>query len=75
MRIKRTNTDLQELVLGTCIGVSVIADALVRDGLVERETLTASLVEAGMLARGQRRIPLAAILWLMENLNIEDRAA
>jgi hypothetical protein len=68
MRTKRADTDLHELVLGACIGVSVIADALVRQGLIERETLTASLAEAGMLVHGRRRVPLASILWLMENM-------
>ena len=68
MRTRRTDTELQELVLGACIGASVIADVLVREGIIERETLTASLAEAGMLMRGQRRIPVATILWLMENM-------
>jgi hypothetical protein len=36
MRAQRTDTNLQELVLGACVGVSVIADALVREGLIER---------------------------------------
>ena len=67
----RISTNPQELVMGACIGVSIIADALIRDGLIEREILTARLAEAAMLMCGQRRIPLVAILWLMENLSID----
>jgi hypothetical protein len=71
----RISMNLQELVIGACIGVSIIADALVRDGLIEREILTAPLAEAAMLMHGQRRIPLAAILWLMENLGTDGCSA
>ena len=74
MRAQRTDTNLQELVLGACVGVSVIADALVREGLIERETLTAPLAAAAMLMRGQRRIPVTAMLWLMENLSADAAA-
>ncbi|HVB15965.1 MAG TPA: hypothetical protein VNF04_05500 [Stellaceae bacterium] len=52
--------------MGTWVGVSLIADTLVREGVIEREALAAPLAEAAMLAKGHRRAALAALLFLID---------
>jgi hypothetical protein len=46
---------LNALVLGTLIGTSLIADSLVRNGVIERSELVAPLSEAESLATDERR--------------------
>jgi hypothetical protein len=58
-----------DLLVGTWAGISLIAEALVRAGLIEKEAVTAPLTEAAMLARGRRQTPLLALLWFIENLS------
>jgi hypothetical protein len=68
MKIEDESKTLSEMLVGTWIGVSLIADALVSARLIDREALTAPLAEASMLARGQRLVPLLAMLWFIDNL-------
>lgn len=69
MERKEEITVAPDLLLGTWAAIALIADALARAGLIERETLTAPLTEAAALARGQRLVPLLAMLWFIENLS------
>jgi hypothetical protein len=57
---------LNALVLGTLIGVSLIADSLVRAGVIERDELVEPLVEAESLAKGERQQALSALRQLVE---------
>ena len=66
MRDRIISRDTQELLVGTWVGVSLIADTLVREGVIEREALAAPLAEAAMLAKGHRRAALAALLFLID---------
>jgi len=64
---KKTTQEKQEaLLLGTLIGVSLIADTLVRAGLIEREELVAPLAEAESLATDERGVTLSVLRRLVE---------
>ena len=57
---------LNALVLGTLIGTSLIADSLVRNGVIERSELVAPLSEAQSLATDERRQALSVLRQLIE---------
>jgi hypothetical protein len=64
---RKTTQEKQEaLLLGTLIGVSLIADSLVRAGLIEREELVTPLAEAELLAKDERRVTLSVLRRLVE---------
>jgi hypothetical protein len=60
--------DTSELLVGTWVGISLIADALLRERAIGRESLTESLVESAKLVRGDRLVPLLAMLYFIEQL-------
>jgi len=68
MRTTKEPEVASELLIGTWAGISLLAEALVRGGLIEREALTAPLTEAAMLAKNERLTPLLAMLWFIESL-------
>ena len=53
--------EIRELLLGTWIGVALIADALIRAGLVSREDITEPLEAAEAIFTDQRRVALRAL--------------
>jgi len=57
---------LQAMLLGALIGVSLIADTLVREGVVERKRLVEPLAQAEGLARDGRFHSLSALRRLIE---------
>jgi hypothetical protein len=65
--MRRTTQDIQRaLLLGTLIGMSLIADTLVRAGVIEREELVAPLAQAEALAKDERGISLSMLRRLIE---------
>lgn len=56
----------QALLLGTLIGISLIADTLVRAGVIERDELVAPLAQAEKLAEDERQVTLSMLRQLIE---------
>ena len=73
MHAQQRTSGRGEFVFGVCIGVSLLADMLIEAGVIEREELTSRLTEASLLTRGQRQMPLCAMLWLLERFGSMDR--
>lgn len=65
---RHSPAEIDDLLIGTWLGISIIADMLAETGVIERELLAIRLAEAVMLARGSRRIPLRSILWLVQEM-------
>jgi len=68
MHLKPPAKGRGEFVLGACIAMSLMADMLIKAGLIDQDELTARLTEAIMLTRGDRQMPLRSMLWLVEQL-------
>jgi hypothetical protein len=68
MHMQQRASGRGEFVLGACIGMSLIADMLIETGVIDGDELESRLIEAVMLTRGQRQMPLLAMLWLLEEL-------
>ena len=66
MKGRRKRENLQAMLLGALIGVSLIADTLVREGVVERERLVEALAQAEALAKDGRFYSLSALRRLIE---------
>jgi hypothetical protein len=67
MRAKtRPRAQRGELMLGVCIGLAIVTDLLIGAEIIERDHLTSRITEAIMLARGDRQVPLRAMLWLLD---------
>jgi hypothetical protein len=65
----RTKTGDHEVIVGTWVGIAVIADAFVRAGLIEREAITTALTEAIIVTRpSERTQALQAMLFFVEQL-------
>lgn len=53
--------EMRELLVGTWIGIALIAEILIQQGAARREDLVSALSDAEALARDQRRIALTAL--------------
>jgi hypothetical protein len=65
--IEQGPDEARELLVGTWIGITLIAEMLIRNGAARREDLVSVLSDAEALARDQRRIALTALRKLIAN--------